>query len=110
MLQYFEEYVMRKSATTLFWLFSYVSVSTKEDSRGDGGSSPGSSDEPKNESYFSPTYFDCFRWMTKVCIFHIDLTLTVAMVTENGRQYRLKYRKCLFRPHFGGFTDSVFKN
>ena len=48
--------------------------------------------------------------MTKVFIFHIDLTLTVAMVTENGRQYRLKYRKCLFRPHFGGFTDSVFKN
>ena len=48
--------------------------------------------------------------MTKVFIFHIDLTLTVAMVTENGRQYRLKYRKCLYRPHFGGFTDSVFKN
>ena len=45
-----------------------------------------------------------------MCIFHIDLTLTVAMVTENGRQYRLKYRKCLLRPHFGGFTDSVFKN
>ena len=86
-----------------------MSVSAKEDSRGDGGSSPGSSDEPKNESY--PTYLDCFiRWMTKVFIFHIDLTLTVAMVTENGRQYRLKYRKCLFRPHFGGFTDSVFKN
>ena len=35
--------------------------------------------------------------MTKVFIFHIDLTLTLAMVTENGRQYRLKYRKC----HFG---------
>ena len=32
----------------------------QEDSRGDGGSSPGSSDEPKNESYFSPTYLDCF--------------------------------------------------
>ena len=48
--------------------------------------------------------------MIKVFIFHIDLTLTVAMVTENGRQYRLKYRKCLFRPHFGGFMDNVFKN
>ena len=48
--------------------------------------------------------------MTKVFIFHIDLTLTVAMVTENVRQYRLKYRKCLFRPHFGGFTDNLFKN
>ena len=48
--------------------------------------------------------------MTKVFIFHTDLTLTVAMVTENGRQYRLKYRKCLFRQHFGDFTDSVFKN
>ena len=45
-----------------------------------------------------------------MCIFHIILTLTVAMVTENGRQYRLKYRKGLFRPHFGGFTDIVFKN
>ena len=60
-LQYSEEcYVMMKSAMTLFWLFSYVSVSAKEDSRGDGGSRPGSSDEPKNESYFSPTYLDCF--------------------------------------------------
>ena len=33
----------------------------------------------------------------QVFLFHIDLTLTVAMVTENGCQYRLKYRKC----HFG---------
>ena len=77
-----------------------MSVSAKEDSRGDGGSSPGSSDEPKNESY--PTYLDSFiRWMTKVFIFHIDLTLTVAMVTENGRQYRLKYRlyKYVFLDH-----------
>ena len=32
------------------------------------------------------------------------------MVTENGRQYRLKLRKCHFGPQFGGFTDSVFKN
>ena len=38
-------------------------------------------------------------------ILHIDLTLKVAMVTENGRQYRLKLRKCHFGPQFGGFTD-----
>ena len=48
--------------------------------------------------------------MTKVFIFHIDLTLLVSMVTENGRQYRLKLTKCHFGPQFGGFTDSVFKN
>ena len=48
--------------------------------------------------------------MTQVFIFHIDLTLMDAMVTKNGRQYRLKYRKCHFGPQFGGFTDSVFKN
>ena len=50
--------------------------------------------------------------MTQVFIFHIDLTLTIAMVTENGRQYtgKLKYRKMSFWPYFGGFTDSVFKN
>ena len=27
--------------------------------------------------------------MIQVFLFHIDLTLTVPMVTENGRQYRL---------------------
>ena len=32
-------------------------------------------------------------------IFHIDLTLKVAMVTENGRQYRLKLRKCHLDPN-----------
>ena len=54
--------------------------------------------EPRNESFFSSSSLVCFtRRMAKVFIFHIDLTLTVAMVTENGRQYRLKSRKC----HFG---------
>ena len=48
--------------------------------------------------------------MTKVFIFHIDLTLLVAMVTENGCQYRLKLKKCHFGAQFGGFTDIVFKN
>ena len=48
--------------------------------------------------------------MTIVFIFHIDLTLTVAMVTENGCQYRLKYIKCNFGPQFGRFMDSVFIN
>ena len=43
-------------------------------------------------------------------ILHFDLTLKVAMVTENGRQYRLKQRKCHFGPQFRGFTDSVFEN
>ena len=48
--------------------------------------------------------------MNQVFISHIDLTLPVAMVTENGRQNRLKQRKCHFGPQFGGFTDSLFKN
>ena len=48
--------------------------------------------------------------MPQVFIFHIDLTLSVAMVTENGRQYRLKCKKCNFGTQFGGFADSVFKN
>ena len=29
-------------------------------------------------------------------LFHIDWTLTVAMVTENGRQNRLKWKKMSF--------------
>ena len=67
--------------------------------------------KPKIESYFTTFSLDCFvRRMTKVFIFHIDLTLLVATVTENGCQYRLKLRKCHFGPQFGGFTDSVFKN
>ena len=33
--------------------------------------------------------------MPQVFIFHIDLTLSVAMVTENGRQYRLKCRNVI---------------
>ena len=41
--------------------------------------------------------------MSQVFIFDIDSTLSVAMVTENGRQYRLKCRKFHFGPHFGGF-------
>ena len=35
--------------------------------------------------------------MNEVFILHIDLTLTVAMFTENGHENRLKKRKC----HFG---------
>ena len=48
--------------------------------------------------------------MTLVFLFYIDLTLTVAIVTENGGQYRLKKRKCHFGPQFGGLTGGVFKN
>ena len=45
----------------------------------------------KIESYFTAFPLDGFtRRMTKMFLFHIDLTLTVAMVTENGCQYRLK--------------------
>ena len=46
--------------------------------------------------------------MTQVFIFHIDLTSTVAMVTENGRQCRLNRENYHFGLQFGGFTDSVF--
>ena len=67
--------------------------------------------KPKIESYFTTFSLDYFvRRMTKVFIFYNDLTSYVAMVTENGRQYRLKLKKCHFGPQFGGFTDSVFKN
>ena len=43
-------------------------------------------------------------------IFHIDLTLTVAMVTENGRKKKAKIVKMSFWTTIGSFTDSVFKN
>ena len=36
---------------------------------------------------------DCLiRRMAQLFLFQIDLTLTVAMVTENGHQYRLKIK------------------
>ena len=37
--------------------------------------------------------------MIKVFVFHIDLTFTVAMVTENGHQNRLKWTKYHFEPY-----------
>ena len=40
-------------------------------------------------------------------LFHIDLTLTVAMVTENGRQNRLKQKKSHFEPESGGLTGQL---
>ena len=47
--------------------------------------------KPKIKSVFTTLSLDCFiRRMTQVFISHIDLTLPVAMVTENGRQNRLK--------------------
>ena len=46
--------------------------------------------KPKIESCFTTFSLDSFnRYMTEVFLFHIDWTLTVAMFTENGRQYRL---------------------
>ena len=47
--------------------------------------------------------------MPQVFIFHIALTLSVAMVNENGRKYRLKCRKCHFVPHFGVFYRQCFQ-
>ena len=45
--------------------------------------------KPIIESYLTTFSLDCFvRSITHVCIFHIELTLKVAMVTENDRQYR----------------------
>ena len=41
-------------------------------------------------------------------LFHIDLTLMVAMVTQNGHQNRLNLTKCHFRPEIGGFIDKLF--
>ena len=66
--------------------------------------------EPRNESYFSPPSLVCFtRLMTKVFIFHFDLTLPVAMVKENNRTYRLKYRKCYFGLNFEVLQTVVLK-
>ena len=47
--------------------------------------------KPKIECCFITFSSDCFnRYMARVFVFHIDLTLTVTMVTENGCQYRFK--------------------
>ena len=47
--------------------------------------------EPKIESCFTSFTLDCLnRRITQVFLFHVDFTLTVGMVTENARQYRLK--------------------
>ena len=40
-------------------------------------------------------------------LFHIDWTLTVATVTENGRQNRLKSNKCHFELKSGGLTGKL---
>ena len=46
--------------------------------------------------------------MIEVFLFHIDLTLTVAMVTENGRQIRLKETEYLFWTRKRGLKDKLF--
>ena len=48
--------------------------------------------------------------MTQVYLFHIDLTLTVAMVTENGRQYRLKIEKVSVLTKNWRFSVGFVKN
>ena len=40
-------------------------------------------------------------------LFHIDSILTVALVTENGRQDRLKSIKCHFELKSGGLTGKL---
>ena len=47
--------------------------------------------------------------MTQVFLFHIDLTLTVVMVTEHGRQYRLNRTKCQFGSNFGCLIDVLLR-
>ena len=42
--------------------------------------------------------------MIQVFLFHIDLTLAVAVVTENGRQNR---KKCHFEPESGGLISQL---
>ena len=47
--------------------------------------------QPKIETYFTAFSLECFiRRMTQVLLFHIDFTLMVAIVTQNGHQNRLK--------------------
>ena len=45
--------------------------------------------------------------MTQVSLLHILKTLTVALVSENDRQYMLKYRNWHIGPQFGGFTEGL---
>ena len=45
--------------------------------------------------------------MTQVVIFHIDLTLTVAMVTENGRKNRLNIENVILRQNWQ-FLQTLF--
>ena len=52
--------------------------------------------KPKIKSYLTTLCLDCFiRRMIKVFLFHIDWALTVTMVTENGRQNRLKSKNVI---------------
>ena len=43
-------------------------------------------------------------------LLHIDWTLTVAMVTENGHQKRVKSKKCHFELKSGGLTSKLIKS
>ena len=64
--------------------------------------------KPKIKIYFTTLFLDCFiRLMIQVFLFHIDFTSTVAMVTENGRQNRLKSKKCHFELKSGGLTGKL---
>ena len=45
--------------------------------------------------------------MIQVFLFHIDWTLMVALVTENGCQNRLKSKKCHFELNSGGLTGKL---
>ena len=64
--------------------------------------------KPKIKSYFTTLSLDWFiRWLIQVFLFHIDSTLTVAMVTENGRYNRLKSKKLSFWAKIGRFNRQV---
>ena len=45
--------------------------------------------------------------MIEEFLFHTDWTLTVAMITENGHQNRLKSKKCHFELNSGGLTGKL---
>ena len=68
----------------------------------------GSHMRPKNEIRFSsiPSYW-FIRTMTQVCKSDISFTFTVAMVTKNRRQNRLKIGKLPFWSKFETFDRAI---
>ena len=65
------------------------------------------SSEAKNLKFLNNILFSFFF---QVFILHIYLTLKVAMVTENGRKYRLKQRTCHLGHNLEVLQTVVIKN